>query len=1120
MNSLGQDVPTSFVEGSIKTNDRLKASFSRSNNPSLSVKQKIKKIIESRRVGKALLGFSLFIFVLTLVYSYWVYQSYPWSEPYDIRVTNVTGRSATISWVTDEAVSGVVSYSTSDSFLPGVLSRLTGSVAFDDRDIQKELEKKAKEAVNTVISGSDSATYEYDVTSQMTLKDTGAFYVHHVTISNLEPDTSYYFQVGNGLRFISPSEDIVDYTVGKGNSFNTFEDLDSIQTPSPSYGAVLQETGEVVVDGLVFMEIEGKNSSPVSTTLSENGTWYIDLSNIRNSTGDAFVRTVEDNDFEKVWIEAGPSGRVSTSIPMTLDAPAEDIFIPSGGSRSEEVYESSFVSFIRKLTPPVQAASCLCECEGNQSDGYKSRWCGRTQERIAKQQFDDGCYWIDEGCNAVATDPATCNKYQTFPVKGDRIGNTCEGGQDSTSTAPPTGTTPTDTPNDTPSSPLPQESADATRGSCGGRAHGSCGPSSLACLSKAPPEDCFWAICDDGAWKRIEPNTCPESNVASDTEGSGDSTTPSGSQAPGLACRERNSSWVLCTSLREDERRIVYRDSLGAGSNDCCVKINQPVDTSGTTDVCFDRYYLSISCESDEADKDNVIGLSDPNNPSSYKCCGFKASTPDDLEELRRSEAERDESFAQSRDELCRKEFDENTVSEYNSSADRGASRGNIFPADGGIVTCFFKIGVVSRPPDMQTCGEQGEGYVSFSEGNQTCSEVVDGIRDFKGQSCCKSCDKVNPTPPGCTSVTLAQAQVPEVNLIQLLQNSISCFFNFHKVAYCGGNPCNNQCGCTCKRSGAGECETDGVVVGPGELCPGIKQSKIPETYTKEFSSLSQSLSSKVQAEFEENTNDKENILLISPENGIFSFNEKGIYCTIINEVPYCFEINETGPKRLYIDRNGDNTFDNADIDLGSQVFELEVTQEDEVDIYNIELGFNFMSFRIVGGTGEDTLASTFLENLNSQYDNAFFSIAKFEAGRWVTVESRGGSQYGNNDFPILPGQGYILKATKSFEMAVTGKRIISSVPVSLAPGWNLIAVQGTEKGYTASSLIDSIDSVEGLDANNVTMWDLSTSRYKGLQKEKDAGGNMEVYGFDFPLDPLSGYFVRIASGSGTWTPE
>ena len=87
-------------------------------------------------------------------------------------------------------------------------------------------------------------------------------------------------------------------------------------------------------------------------------------------------------------------------------------------------------------------------------------------------------------------------------------------------------------------------------------------------------------------------------------------------------------------------------------------------------------------------------------------------------------------------------------------------------------------------------------------------------------------------------------------------------------------------------------------------------------------------------------------------------------------------------------------------------------------------------------------------------------------------------------------------------------------------PGWHLVGVNGASTEYTAESLLDSIDTVETLDADNVTKWGVGLAKYEGLQKESDTSDTMQVYGFDYPIRSTEGYFVRIVEGSGTWTPE
>ena len=157
--------------------------------------------------------------------------------------------------------------------------------------------------------------------------------------------------------------------------------------------------------------------------------------------------------------------------------------------------------------------------------------------------------------------------------------------------------------------------------------------------------------------------------------------------------------------------------------------------------------------------------------------------------------------------------------------------------------------------------------------------------------------------------------------------------------------------------------------------------------------------------------------------------------------------------------------------------------------------------------------------DLNGRYDDSIYSIAKYDSG-WVVVGNREGNTYVSADFQIVPGKGYLIRAKRDVEISITGKEVIDPVGSYVQEGWNLIGVHGSTQAYTASSLIDGISSTPSITADNVTQWDVTRSRYDGLQKEEDDAGEMNEYGFDFPIEDKISYFVRVTKGRGTWTPE
>ena len=171
--------------------------------------------------------------------------------------------------------------------------------------------------------------------------------------------------------------------------------------------------------------------------------------------------------------------------------------------------------------------------------------------------------------------------------------------------------------------------------------------------------------------------------------------------------------------------------------------------------------------------------------------------------------------------------------------------------------------------------------------------------------------------------------------------------------------------------------------------------------------------------------------------------------------------------------------------------------------------------------------ASQFLLELNSQSDGNVLSIAKYDS-RWQIVGSNG-DNYDANDFQIVPGTGYIVKASANTTVEIRGQEIkFDSVgdfaPIYFNSGWNLVGIYGSNaKEYTAESFIDAINSYTEIDltADNVTRWPTEKARYEGLQKTINDDGTSDVYGFDFPLDNTqkTAYFVRVISGQGKWEP-
>ncbi|WKZ30740.1 MAG: fibronectin type III domain-containing protein [Candidatus Dojkabacteria bacterium] len=261
-------------------------------------------------------------FVAFLGYTYWQ------TSPSKLYVTNITDRSASISWVSNEATTGVVIVKEGNYMLPLKLTTNGSTRAgFDDRDrARAELEASEQTAEN--LADGTAATAD-DVQTDVTIKNYGEYYVHHATITNLKPETEYDFMVGNGWFFHKEKS-----VVGGSDKFTTFAQLDQLATPNPSYGKVVLpgegDDYESSTDSVLYMRVDfggNKVSQVLSSVTAENGSWYIDLGNARDEFGNEVGEVTEDLN-EKVWVEGGPNGMVEEfDNPTSLDAPMQILFL-------------------------------------------------------------------------------------------------------------------------------------------------------------------------------------------------------------------------------------------------------------------------------------------------------------------------------------------------------------------------------------------------------------------------------------------------------------------------------------------------------------------------------------------------------------------------------------------------------------------------------------------------------------------------------------------------------------------------------------------------------------------------------------------------------------------------
>lgn len=202
------------------------------------------------------------------------------------------------------------------------------------------------------------------------------------------------------------------------------------------------------------------------------------------------------------------------------------------------------------------------------------------------------------------------------------------------------------------------------------------------------------------------------------------------------------------------------------------------------------------------------------------------------------------------------------------------------------------------------------------------------------------------------------------------------------------------------------------------------------------------------------------------------------------------------------------NPRENEDLPLDQSSVVLDISQKTSGKQYTLKKGVNIMSFDIFPSEGENVqlMSNRFLELIN-QSGQKVSNISYFSGSQWAggtTYDFKTGETKGA-PFPLSQGKGYIVVAERDTTITVPGYKTETPIPIAFSSGWNLIGVHGHNTAYTAKSLINSVNSIEGLQANNVTYWPTSKGMYQGFQLSEG-----QEYGQDFPISKDLGYFVRI----------
>ncbi len=173
----------------------------------------------------------------------------PSESPKEVRITNITDRGFSVSWLTDKPTNGFISYGKNNS---------TGTVVNQDS-----------------VQGQSS-------------------YIHHVTVDNLEANTTYSLKIGFGKAGIDKSK---LFSVKSGSTLKNPSSTDII------FGTVVDAQNKPVTGSVVYLTAPGV--TPLSATTDKQGKWTYIFSTARRTDLSAYATYDKNETLLEVFVQAG-----------------------------------------------------------------------------------------------------------------------------------------------------------------------------------------------------------------------------------------------------------------------------------------------------------------------------------------------------------------------------------------------------------------------------------------------------------------------------------------------------------------------------------------------------------------------------------------------------------------------------------------------------------------------------------------------------------------------------------------------------------------------------------------------------------------------------------------------
>lgn len=226
----------------------------------------------------------------------------PTATPENLRITNISDTSFTVSYRTQAKVLGSLSFGTSKSL---------GSIATDDRDQQTGNIKN--------------------------------YQVHHITVKDLKPSTKYFFTIVSGNENFSNNNEPFEVTTAEALSAEP-------SSVKPATGNVVLPDGTKPQEGIVYLTVsEGQT---ISTLLKSDGSYILPLNSLRKKDLSSYFSFSQETIIQMLIMD--PSSQSSLTLLQKQANPVPTITLSKNYDFAANTSSSTPSAELNQATPSAE----------------------------------------------------------------------------------------------------------------------------------------------------------------------------------------------------------------------------------------------------------------------------------------------------------------------------------------------------------------------------------------------------------------------------------------------------------------------------------------------------------------------------------------------------------------------------------------------------------------------------------------------------------------------------------------------------------------------------------------------------------------------------------------------